>query len=139
MLDFVTHFRYTVRILQSLKGITMQRPQLSKLATKIFWGIVVVTLLFVVGSLAVDMFNSKSSSIFTVTLKDSEIVDVVVITSTPYTQDEWNIIKSIVASVASKYDDIGIINPAVNTALHDYSILAATTSRQKQILELRNY
>ncbi len=117
----------------------MQKPQLYYLATKIFWGIVVVTLLFVVGSLAVEMFNSKSSSTFTVTLKDSELADVIVITSTSYTQDDWNIIKSIIADVAIKYDDIGVINPAVNTALHDYSILAATTTRQKEILELNNY
>jgi len=119
-----------------MKQINKSKISVKDIVSKMFWVGVGVTLLFVVFAFGFDAFNNTSSIKFTASLKDSDIVDVLVITSEPYDVAEWDSIRGIVLASTLSNTDIVTINKDVAEALNDYSILTVLVTRQVEIMHL---
>jgi len=103
-----------------------------KHAAKIFWGMLVATAIFVIVALVIEMFNKSSTEIFEVTLYDAELADVIIITSTPYSEKEWTEIKNIVKQKSAHMDDTKKFNKQLFDLLNfeGYSVISFNLSRK---------
>lgn len=98
-------------------------------------GVGLVIVLYIINS-----FQGSSSQEFEVTLKNSNVAEVLIITSTLYNANDWKKIRTIVINETSKSSEIGMLHSSLRKLLtdNDYAIVALSINRKRTVVLIRN-
>jgi hypothetical protein len=104
-----------------------------ELTENIFWGIGFgAAAAFIIWLIVAGVFNTSSTETLEVMLQDGSMTDVIVITSKPYNETEWDHIKKVIVIEARHSSDPLYLEGRVTSLLNDegYSIIAVGVDKR---------
>lgn len=103
-----------------------------KLPEKIMLYMFSGTIAFIILALAYDVITGTSTKTFESTLQNSEIVNVIIITSVSYNEKDWEKIKKITIEETTKTSDVKKLNQDVLLILtrRGYAVIVLNITHQ---------
>ena len=97
-------------------------------------GVGLVIVLYIINSL-----QGSSTQEFEVTLKNSNVAEVLIITSTLYNANDWKNIRTLVTNETSKSSEIGTLHSSLRKLLTDngYAIVSLSINRKRTVVLIR--
>lgn len=107
---------------------------MSKTNTRnLFFGALLVAALFVIYPYAKETVTSKSAVEFEVVLQDSSLADVLIITTQPYKNVDWEHMKKVVAIEARHSSNTGYLGGHTTQLLNDEDFSIAVIFITKRV------
>ena len=87
----------------------------------------------------IDSLQGSSTQEFEVTLKNSNVAEVLIITSTLYNANDWKNIRTLVTNETSKSSEIGTLHSSLRKLLTDngYAIVSLSINRKRTVVLIR--
>ncbi len=99
----------------------------------------VLTFVFIIASMGLEMYDSSSSEQVVITFKDRESGVVLLIADTTYNPAQWKRINKTVTTIASNNNDSAVINNEIAIKLADeFSIISIGTFRDVIKIQVGN-